>query len=533
MRLRIENARTKVVHATEDELDWLRQYLTFQDMSKMFMARKFGRGSGMTCMLDRRGPSFPSGLVPLVVRAAAKEYAGTDGGRFDHSLDDIIEPDPKLLSDEDEEFRVVIEDDREAPCEWDWQVDLEWLYDHQYEPVWQFGHRTPRGLLKVPTGGGKTEFAVGLMMALPCNWVFLVDSMDLVLQSAKRWRQRTGLECGVIGDGEWEPDPTGRATFSTFQSLYQSLDAVGIVRRKLEKFEAGKNKTRPTDEQIKRAPELQKRAREVCAQTEGLIVDEAHTLAADTFTKVVMNMRRAYYRVGMSATPLDRGDKRSIVTVGSLGPIVYEVPVQELIDKGFLARPNIYVLKHKEEVDSSQWQTSYKKIIVEGTEYNSLILDIVSAAAKPTIVFVEQQKHGKELLKHVRTSGFSAEFVWGEKDTKQRAQAIKNVERAETEVLITSRVFQKGIDIPVLRSVVNAAGMRSTIAALQRIGRGMRTDQGKKSTFEVWDVKVEGDRFMARHSNERLRAYKREGHEIEILRRTDLAKMRDAQVQGG
>lgn len=531
MRLRIGNALTKVVEATNVELDWLRTYLTFTDVKKMFMEKKWG-GSGKTCLLDRRGPSFPSGLVPMVVRAAAEEYEGTDGGTFDRSLETRIDPDPELLSEVNEEFRVVIEDERERPCDWDWDADLEWLYDYQYEPVWIFGQTSPRGILKIPTGGGKTEVAVGLIKALPCNWLFIVDSKDLVNQAAARWKKRTGLGCGILSDGVWEPDPENRITFATFQTLARHEDSVEIIRKRLKKVKAnqealakGKKVKKikpPTQKEIDDAPNLKRRAQKYLATVEGLLVDEAHTLAADTFAKLVLRMSRAYFRVGLSATPLDRSDRRSVVTVGALGPIVYEVPTQLLIKKKRLARPHIYVAEHFEECESSLWQTSYKKILVESEDYHSLCLDLVKAAAKPSLVFVEREAHGKTLCKYINQSGITAEFVWGKKNSAQREQAIKNLQKGYIDVIVTSRIFQKGIDIPDLRSVVNCAGMRSVIAALQRLGRGMRTDQGRKMEFELWDVKINGDRFMHGHSLERIRAYKREGHEVELVKRKDI-----------
>ena len=46
MRVRFENARSKIVQATDDELWWVDQYLAFEDTSRVFMRRHRGARGG-------------------------------------------------------------------------------------------------------------------------------------------------------------------------------------------------------------------------------------------------------------------------------------------------------------------------------------------------------------------------------------------------------------------------------------------------------------------------------------------------------
>jgi superfamily II DNA or RNA helicase len=491
MLLRVENAETKVVQGTQNELDWLKHYLTYQDLTKLFMSQKFGRGNATSCLLDRRGNRFPTGLLPMVIRAAHDDIDDA----FDKQLDGVYGERSEKGLDPKREYVITVDDARRPPCEWYWDVDLEWLYEFQYQAVWLVGHHIPRGILKLTTGAGKTEIACGLMMALPCHWLFVVDSADLVWNAARRWEKRTGgMGYGIIGDGHKRIDPDGRATFATFQSLH------AMSQKKDPLF------------------------RELVSSTQGVIADEVHTAASPTEFKAVQELRNAYFRIGLSGTPLERGDKKSIKTVGAFGPIIYRVMPRELIDMGVLAEPIIRFVQHKEDAGTATWQPAYKKVIVESKSRESLVLDMVQVCRKPAFVFVEKKQHGHDLTKVIQKAGMSAEFVWGDKNTKQRDAALQRLERADLDVLVCSRVFQKGIDLPSLGSVVNAAGMRSTIAALQRLGRAMRSDKGRKTTFEYWDVKDEGDRFMGRHANERLRAFRKEGYDVTVLSDADFKR---------
>ena len=94
-----------------------------------------------------------------------------------------------------------------------------------------------------------------------------------------------------------------------------------------------------------------------------------------------------------------------------------------------------------------------------------------------------------------------------------RQAVARRLRRGDTQVVIASVIWQEGIDLPEVRSVVNAAGGRSVIAALQRLGRGMRVAAGKNEV-ELWDFRDSGHRWLSRHTKERLAAYLSEGFEV-------------------
>jgi len=66
---------------------------------------------------------------------------------------------------------------------------------------------------------------------------------------------------------------------------------------------------------------------------------------------------------------------------------------------------------------------------------------------------------------------------------------------------------------------VIASGGKSVIAALQRIGRGMRTNNGAKSTFKVYDILDLGVPSLEKHSRRRMNTYVRESYETVIAER--------------
>jgi superfamily II DNA or RNA helicase len=261
------------------------------------------------------------------------------------------------------------------------------------------------------------------------------------------------------------------------------------------------------------------RASAFLKSVQGVIIDEVHVAPADTFFQVLMALENAYFRVGMSGTPLDRTDKRSVLTIAATGRIIYTITPDVLIDAGVLARPRIKLMAMPQESELPTWQGVYGECVVRSVVRNRAVVDMVRMAEKPCLVFVKEVTHGKRLNKTLMKAGFNSDFVWGTSSTDARKSDVKRLVRGDIDVLVCSVIFQEGIDIPELRSVVIVSGGKSVIATLQRLGRGMRVVAGKKE-FEVWDFDDQGNKWLERHARARRKAYVDQGYETILLPRT-------------
>lgn len=397
--------------------------------------------------------SFPSGLIPHVKRAA--------------KLDGLT---------------VEVVDRRAVPCPPDVAADTSWLRDYQRAAVDAILAST-RGVVHLPTGAGKTELAVALARVLPCRWLFVAHRKDLMHQAADRYELRTGDVAGRVGDGLWD---VRRFTVATYQSIAAALRA------------------------------KDKRAEALLSATEGAVFDEAHVVGADQFWRIAMRTKSAYWRVGLSGTPFDRTDQRSILVVAAIGPRVFRLRPGDLIDEGVLARPRIRMVACPQGSVDGGWSDVYRELVVGSRQRNDLLAQLALRAAKPCLLFVKEIDHGEALARALERARVKVEFVWGDVATERRQAAVRRLTRGDVDVLVCSVIFQEGIDIPALASVVVGSAGKSTIAALQRIGRGMRTDGGRKMEFEVWDVLDKGDPWLEKHARRRMKAYVGEGHEVVV-----------------
>lgn len=462
MWIEVDCLHAKLTKATTEEQNWLLDYLSFPDTTAHFR----GAVDDKIRMLNQFDGTFPAGLVPLVVKDAPAEG-----------------------------FTIEIID-KTQPTAPDPEADVAWLREDQLEAVRRVLDKR-RGILHLPTGSGKTEIAVALVRSVPCEWLFVVHRTTLGQQAAERFDRRNaehGVDlgaAGVIGEGQWIEGE--RLTCATFQSL------VAALRSKDRKIRA--------------------RALGLLGRVGGIIVDESHTLPATTFWSVAQKTTRAAYRVGLSGTPLARGDRRSILSIAALGPILYRIRAPELVEAGVLAKPRVHLVPCRQTTGRPTWAGVYADLVVKSKARNALIVEIARRAEKPGFLFVKSIDHGRALEKAIIQAGIPAAFVWGMHSTDWRKHAVKDLAAGRTEILVCSVVFQEGVDVPSLRSVINAAGGRSVIAAIQKAGRGMRVERDRagevvKDEFEIWDVLDTGDRWLERAARERKRAFLREGYEL-------------------
>ncbi len=445
------------VDGPDIELDWLSDYLSFDDSSLRF--RQGYRGDGKIRMFNRLGSSMPAGFVGMVGEAATAEG-----------------------------FQVSVIDKRVPPVKLDAGADVAWLRDYQLDAV-RAVERDTRGILHIATGGGKTECFAALTRRIPCNWLFLVHRNTLVDQAAERVELRTGVSVGRIAEGKWASWDDYTVICASFQSVFAALKKG--------------NKSWMPSQAVDR----------LLAGAQGVCIDESHVLPADSYLKVINQTKNAHWRVGLSGTPLARGDRRSVLAIGALGRVIYRLRADALVEAGVLAKPKIRMIPVRQTATAPTYQGVYGELVVRSTARNRAVVAACKAAEKPCMVFVKELKHGDKLEEMLGRAGLSASFVSGQHSTDWRKSHVKRLEQGHFDVLIASVVFQEGVDIPDLRSVVIACGGKSVIAALQRIGRGMRLAPGK-STFEVWDIDDTGCEMIQKHSRARIRAYLNEKFEV-------------------
>ena len=447
----------------DSSVGWLREYLTWESVTypggqKVKMKKS---------LYETWSRSFPAGLVPAVKSAAQRD------GVVIHVKNGM----PKIVPD--------------------YFTDTSWLRDYQQDAL-SAAMEKRRGVLWLPTGSGKTEIAAALMKKTPsCRWLFLVHRAQLVRQSADRFETRTGEKAGMLGGGH---DTIKRVTFATFQTL--------------------SNAYKPKNEGVGKY----RRVRKLIAAAGGLIVDECHVLPARTFLSLTKKAINAEYRIGLSATPFSRGDSGTLHLIGALGPTIFRLKVEDLANRKAIIKPTIRFVEVHQPIPTPAviprraWKHVYRDGIEHSQIRNSKIVQLTKEAEVPCVVFVTGLDHMEILLEQLAKAGLPCAGIYGATPQDEREKTIELLKKGELEVLVATVVLQEGVDIPDLRSVIIASGGKSSIAAIQRAGRAMRTSAGKDQAviIDMWDT---GNKILERHAKKRKRAYEKEGFNVEAIER--------------
>lgn len=416
-------------------------------------SKAFRKGvwDGRKHLLNKRTGAFPTGLVDDVKLAC--ENAGIE---------------------------VSIEDLRPVPMPSGSGFDLQGITLYEYQrAACETAVARKQGVIKVGTGGGKSEIAAAITQYLGLQTLFVVSSQELLYQAQKRFILRLGLseaEVGVVGDGCWSPG---------------SLVTIGMVQT----LEARIN-----------TPQCQK----LLKDTKVLFLDETHHAGSDTWYTVA-TLCEAYYRFGLSGTPMDRTDGANLRLLAAIGPLIVDVPTKLLVELGVVAKATIIWDKTTSPVLSKriQYSTAYKQGIVENPELLTSVVEWVKVfhqAGLSCLVLCEHIPHGKMIDEALWTQAFIPhQFIYGDEDSNTRRDALESFAARRLPVLISSTILDEGVDVPVIDALILAGSRKSRIRTMQRLGRGLR---GKKL------IAVEFANFchkyLLEHSLERLQDYKKE-----------------------
>jgi superfamily II DNA or RNA helicase len=99
-------------------------------------------------------------------------------------------------------------------------------------------------------------------------------------------------------------------------------------------------------------------------------------------------------------------------------------------------------------------------------------------------------------------------FISGETDKKKRDGILEKMRAGYPGIVIASTIFDEGIDVRPLDALILAGAGKSPTRALQRIGRVIRSNPGKKDAIVIDffdDVK-----YLRAHSKKREKLYRSE-----------------------
>lgn len=338
-----------------------------------------------------------------------------------------------------------------------------------------------RGIIKAPTGSGKTILQLALLSCYPkLNSLILAHLSSIVTQTAEELHKFGFKDIQIMGAGHQRAPLRGKILVSTMQT-FKRLDP-----------------------------------NEYSDYFHMVIVDEAHhvTTTTGTYGTILKNLV-APIRLGFTAT-LPTAEEAKFSMEGLLGPVIGDLTIQEAGELGILATPKIRLVKSRYNNrihDLKRYQDVYQEGIVGNRSRNRQIVDVIkeyTEQGKTALVIVQYIEHGQSIQDLAASHGINARFVRGETEGETREKIKKMFIRKRIPCVITTAVWREGINIPTLDVLINAAGGKSELMTLQAIGRGLRKTDEKDEVIIV-DFFDPSHHYLISHFGERVTLYMENG----------------------
>ncbi len=350
------------------------------------------------------------------------------------------------------------------------------------------------GILRMATGAGKSVTMALMTANFGKRTIVYVIGTDLLYQLHGLFSSLFDQKIGIVGDGLCDLQEI------TVASVWTIGQALGL-----------KNKIILDEDDEKTCqPEKYKLIREFISTVKVHIFDECHLAACETIQEINRNINPEHI-YGMSASPW-RDDGQDMMIECILGRNIVNISASKLISEGFLVKPIIKFIKVPPPVEKikKNYQTIYKNYIVENPIRNGLILKAANKLIEqkyPTLVLFQTISHGQFLYEELKKSVPCA-VLSGKDDAETRNKVKKQLEDGEIKCILASRIYEIGVDLPTLSGLVCAGSGKSSVRALQRIGRVIRKFPGKKQAAIV-DF-VDSVPFLYDHSKQRRLIYSSE-----------------------
>ena len=346
-----------------------------------------------------------------------------------------------------------------------------------------------RGIVALPTGWGKSFSQIELVCRLNLPTVIVVHKLDIMQQFIDWFKERAGIEVGQVGNGIIEPK---KITIAMIQTLANAF-----------KIKSKEIKNETID--MKGYNNIYN----MCNQAQVLITDELHTMVdGNVWSKVFARFSNTYYRWGFSATPYKRLSGE-LLSGAIYGPVIAKESYLDCIKKGYLTKPEVLIYRYKQQglPYGVKYQQAYKERIVENEDRNLLICKIALEyfnKGKKTFIAVTHLNHGRLLKQMLETVVGKDKVIFAEGSTslEKRQEAIKKFEQGGI-ILLSSSIFNEGINIKSMDVLINARCSLSQTTFLQTIGRCLRLAPGKK-VATIIDIQDTNVKYFAYHGRARL-----------------------------
>jgi superfamily II DNA or RNA helicase/HKD family nuclease len=213
-----------------------------------------------------------------------------------------------------------------------------------------------------------------------------------------------------------------------------------------------------------------------------LIVDEFHHAAAESYQRV-LDYFKPEFLLGITATP-DRNDNKDVFAICD-GNVAYRLDFLDAINRQWLAPFKYYGVYDETDYSQITWLgTRYDEEELLHAQLREEMASKILEAWKDkkqtrTIGFCSSIRQANFLSSFFNKQGYKTVSLHSQQKEVGRADTIKKLETGELDIIFTVDLFNEGVDIPPVDTLLFVRPTESLTVFTQQIGRGLRFAPGK------------------------------------------------------
>ena len=320
-------------------------------------------------------------------------------------------------------------------------------------------HDRHRNLIVAATGTGKTVVAAldyrGLCDASTGSrpsLLFVAHRREILQQSLRTYRE-------VLGDGSFGELYVGGTRPERWQHVFasvQSLTSYGIASIPTDAFEI-------------------------------VVIDEFHHAEARTYRRILEHLAPQEL-LGLTATPerADGNDVRSFFG----GRTAAELRLWDALGADLLCPFHYFTVADGTDLRNVTWKRGrYDEAelsnVYTGNDRRAAIVlrqlrdKVLDPSAMRALGFCVSVAHAEFMARTFNEAGVPSLAVSGQTPAAQREQALRDLKDRRVNVLFAADLFNEGLDLPDVDTVLFLRPTESATIFLQQLGRGLRRTRDK------------------------------------------------------
>ena len=219
-----------------------------------------------------------------------------------------------------------------------------------------------------------------------------------------------------------------------------------------------------------------------------IVVDEFHHASARTYRRLIEYFHPRFL-LGLTATP-ERTDGGDLLALCGEN-LVYRCDMADGIRRGLLSPFDYYGVPDIVDYDNIPWRSNrfdeeeLTKAVATQVRAQNAFEQYDERAGERTLGFCVSQRHADFMAEFFRGKGLRSVAVHAGPTSAPRAHALEQLNEGQLDILFAVDMFNEGVDLPRVDTVMMLRPTESAILWLQQFGRGLRWQEGK--TLKVVD----------------------------------------------